>query len=163
VASSFACHLWKIKNNEVAAAQNLNCKVSSQIIKYKSWVLKFENLKSNLSKAGLITDKLHAPTIIEIPTPEGLLIKFEIYQSQTMSAELAKQFPELQSYMGNALHDKSITIRANINETGFHGLITSTKGQWLVEPYCTDKSKDYYCCYWKSNFISNREPFNEKQ
>jgi hypothetical protein len=126
-------------------------------------MLKFEKLKSNLLKAGLINDKPIKPVIIEIPSPDGDVIKFEMYQSQTMSPELAKQFPELKSYMGNAVADKSTTIRANINETGFHALITSTKGQWLVEPYCIRKSKDFYCCYWKSDFKSNREPFNENR
>jgi hypothetical protein len=155
--------IWQLQSNEAVANKIADCKISNQISKYTTWKTNFEKLKNQLATIPIEYAKNQTPIIVEFPDRNGKLIAFKMYQSQTMSAELANQFPDLKSYMGNAVADNSITIRANLNETGFHALLSSTNGQWLIEPYCAGKSKDYYCCYWKSDFKSNREPFNEKR
>lgn len=155
--------IWQLQSNEAFANKISDCKVYNQISKYTAWKTNFEKLKHQLQTIPVEYAKDQLPVIVEFPDRNGKLIAFKMYQSQTMSAELAKQFPELKSFMGNAVKDNSITIRANLNETGFHALLSSTQGQWLIEPYCSGISKDYYCCYSKSDFNSNREPFNEKR
>lgn len=155
--------IWQLQSNEAMVNKIADCKADNKILKYVIWKTNFVKLTKSLENASSLNDKFGKPIIIDIPTTDNTLMAFKIYVAETMNPELAKQFPELKSYMGNAVADNSIKIRIDTNPKGFHALITSSYEQWLVEPICAEKSKDYYFSFLKGDVKSTREPFNEKR
>lgn len=92
-----------------------------------------------------------AKKLIPIPFPDGSEVIFAIEPSHAMSAELARQFPEVRSFRGIAVDsDDSRTLRLDISPSGLHAEITSLDGNTIVAP--TDISEDYLA--GRSRYIS---------
>jgi hypothetical protein len=152
--------IWKSKNNIRVEKKMYQCKISDKIQKYNCWQVQFDKLKNYITKCESSNHTIDK-SIIEVPSPDGSLIKFKIQLSNVMSPELQKQFPDIKSYSGNSITNPSTKIRIDLNESGFHALITANQNQWLIEPYCIN-TKKFYVCYFKSNY-SSTPTFNESR
>ena len=73
--------------------------------------------------------------ILTLPSPDGTFSRFAISESPILAPELAARFPEIRTYIGQGLDDRTATTRFDWTSTGFHGIILSTQGTALIEPY----------------------------
>ncbi len=154
--------LWQ-KKNEASILKNLgSCKSNNKIRKFETWQLNLKRFKKISDKAKSKEFKIEN-IIISLPYVDGLLKHFKIYDSNTMSPELAKQFPNIKSYLGECIEDKLLTARIDLNDFGLHVLINNSQGQiYLIEPYC-NTTNVYYHSYLKSDYNSDRKPFYERK
>ena len=138
------------------------CNANTNISKFDTWQLNYKKLKKQASRAKPQSQKENN-VIIELPIENGIIKKFRIFDAETMSPDLSKQFPEIRSYFGQCVDDKLLSVRLDINDLGFHALVSNSQGlQWLVEPFCKSTTQ-FYCTYHKADYKSEREPFNEER
>lgn len=97
-------------------------------------------------------------TILEIPTPEGNLVRFRIEESPVLAPEVAAQFPTWKNFVGKGIDDPTATASFDVNENGFHGYVLGAGGTFLIDPYSLTDQKNYIV-YYKGTINESREPF----
>jgi hypothetical protein len=140
--------------NETSISNNLE----RQIIPNKYRVLKLdiigiqnflttlpneENARLNLSKA-----------ILSLPLPNGQFVKFSVIGSPIMEQELADKYPEIKTYRGQSIEDKTASVRFDVTPNGFHAMILSAGGTIYIDPYSAGNIENYIS-YYKKDFSVN--------
>jgi hypothetical protein len=85
--------------------------------------------------------------IIELPTKNGVLQSFRVYEASSFAPELQEEHTNIRSYMGQGIEDASAIARFSISDTdGLHAMISSVKNKTIyIDPYTTDRN--YYISY----------------
>ncbi|MFN0014716.1 MAG: reprolysin-like metallopeptidase [Saprospiraceae bacterium] len=65
--------------------------------------------------------------VITLPMPDGGFEDFVIVNDPVMHPELARQFPEIQTFSGYAVNDPATTVRLDVSPQGFNAQILSDK------------------------------------
>ena len=101
-------------------------------------------------------------TIVSFPNANGTLEQFSIYESSVMAPELAAKHPEIQSYVGQGITNRSARIYLTTTIFGLHAMILSDKGTYYIDPFTTDLKG--YMVYNKSSLTTSRSftCFNEE-
>lgn len=71
---------------------------------------------------------------ITLPLPDGTSEAFEVWQAPVMHPELAAQYPEIRTYAGRGLDDRTATVRLDTTPHGFHAMILSTRPVMFIDP-----------------------------
>jgi subtilisin-like proprotein convertase family protein len=86
--------------------------------------------------AGALRDILdRAPAILTIPMPDDSFARFTVYDSPIMEAGLAAKFPEIKTYSGQGMDDKTATIRFDLTPRGFHAMVIAAGGTIYIDPF----------------------------
>ncbi|GJM31351.1 MAG: hypothetical protein DHS20C18_03520 [Saprospiraceae bacterium] len=93
-------------------------------------------------------------TILELPTPDGSNMHFRIWESPVMAPGLAARFPKVKTYIGKGIEDATALLRADLTPQGFHAMVLSHHGTWMVDPYFRE-STSYYKAYAKKDFTTS--------
>lgn len=94
-----------------------------------------------------------------LPLPSGGFGRFRIQESPILEPELAAQFPELKTYVGQGIDDPTATMRADLTPRGFHAIILSASGQIYIDPYSRDADTNYIS-YFKRDFTAADKAFS---
>jgi len=122
----------------------------SKILKHQVFVLDLEALKNTLSSAVNRELGIKSELIIDFPNANGELQPYKIYEASVMHPELSAKHPDIKSYVGIGLEDRTATIRFSTTIFGFHGMIFSGKTQTTyIDPHTKDLK--YYAVYSKNN------------
>ena len=119
------------------------------------YTLNYEAMKTALQAAptrdfsGAISS-----TIVSFPNANGTLEQFSIYESSVMEPALAASHPEIQSYVGQGITNRSAKIHLTTTIFGLHAMILSDKGTYYVDPYTTNLQG--YIVYNKASLTTNR-------
>jgi subtilisin-like proprotein convertase family protein len=106
-----------------------------------------------------ITDRNSTPVLI-IPMPDGSLAKFHVWESSTMAPELAAAYPNIRTFTGQGIDDRTATIKLDFTELGFHAMILSPiSGSVFIDPY-DQQTRTNYIAYYKKDF-KKKEVFRE--
>ncbi|MBC7607556.1 MAG: T9SS type A sorting domain-containing protein [Burkholderiales bacterium] len=143
--------------NKIGPEQLTSQKLSrdSQPTAYMLYALDFDALKQLLQTAPNRTVRSTSNLIIAFPNPEGQLQNFRIYEASVMHPDLAARHPEIKSYVGQGIDDKSAMIRFSVTLFGLHTMTFSgTQGTTYIDPYTTDLHN--YIVYNKSELTTNR-------
>lgn len=97
-------------------------------------------------------------TILEIPTPNGKIMRFRIEESPMLAPNVAAQFPAWKQFVGQGIDDPTATASFDINALGFHAYVLSAEGTFIIDPY-SQTDKDNYIVYYRGS-IGNREGFS---
>ena len=117
----------------------------------------------SLSEASLRVQLSHAPlefteaainsnVVIALPRPDGALERFTVFASPIMAAELAAQFPEIQTFAGQGIDNPAAKIRFDLTPAGFHAQVLSPKGAYYVDPYYHLDTSLYASYFATGNF-----------
>lgn len=90
-------------------------------------------------------------TMISLPMPNGILARFRFVESPVMAPELAAQYPEIKTYLGQGIDDPNAVIRFDFTPLGFHAMILSNNGTVFIDPFSMNET-EYYMSYYRDDF-----------
>jgi hypothetical protein len=91
-----------------------------------------------------------APTTIDLPTPDGSLRSYYIWENGTMDAELAAKFPDIHTYTLQGVDDRSAVGSLEYTPLGLSAHVLSSSGSFYIDPiFHLDQS--VYMSYWRTD------------
>lgn len=117
--------------------------------KFDLFKLNTTALKSLLAQAP---ERFTTPSniVIDLPTNNGELQSFRVYEAPTLAPELQTKYPSIRSYAAQGIDDATATARFSVSDIGVNVAITSAHYSTLyIDPYTQDKS--FYIAYNLSN------------
>jgi subtilisin-like proprotein convertase family protein len=96
---------------------------------------------------------------ITLPTVNGNE-KFTVWETSNFAPELRAQYPDIKSYVGRGVTDKSAYIRFSVSpQKGLSTMVLrANDGAEFIEPYSMDRS--VYVVFDSKTRVRNRLPFN---
>jgi hypothetical protein len=91
------------------------------------------------------------PPVLELPWPDGGTRRFGIEVSPVMEPGLAQKFPEIQTYRGRGLDDRTALARIDRTPAGFHAIVLSSAGTVYVDPWSRG-DRQHYVSYFKRDY-----------
>lgn len=113
-------------------------------------VTTFRNQLANAPKRGNSVNVSNQ--LVYFPDAEGNTKHYRIYEATVMHPELQAQFPEIRSYVGVCVDDKSSVVLFSMTIFGLHAMILSPKGTVLIDPFTSDLNQ--YMVYKKKDAVS---------
>src|SRR5437899_1280781 len=150
--------LWQNVSQVSATKSALQAWVQPQVFKAFSFN---HSLLNPLLAAAPSETKIAAPlskTVIELPMPDGTLARFRFVESPIMAPELAAQFPEIKTYVGQGIDDPAATVRLDRTPAGLHAQILSPSGAIYLDPYYQGDT-NLYACFYKRDYVSPLKDF----
>ncbi len=140
-----------------AAESSIKLTAKKRVIvpeKYRTLQLDTSSILSFLRLApseNRISNRDMAP-IISIPMPDGTIARFHVWESSVLAPELAAVTPNIKTFTGQGMDDKTATIKLDWTEFGFHAMISSAvTGAIFIDPYDIS-TKTNYIAYYKSDY-----------
>ncbi len=94
--------------------------------------------------------------MITLPMPNGTTMNFSIVESPIFEDGLAAKFPNIKTFLGQGVEDRTATVRLDISPSGFHAMIRSKMGTVFIDPY-SQHNTQYAISYFKRDFQKQGE------
>ena len=112
---------------------------------YKMFTLNTSALKSLLAQAPA-RNSGRSNVIIDLPTNNGEIQHFRVYEASVMEPALQAQHPNTRSYAAQGIEDPSAVARFSVSSIGVNVMISSVNYSTIyIDPYTKDKN--YYISY----------------
>ena len=95
--------------------------------------------------------------ILEIPTPEGKLMRFRIEESPVLLPQDAN-FLKWKTYQGQGIDDPTAIVRFDWTSSGFHAFVSGANGAYFIDPYA-ENDRTNYVVYYKEDASFKRSEF----
>ncbi|SRX54240.1 reprolysin-like metallopeptidase [Aequorivita sp. CIP111184] len=133
----------KASSNETQNRQKTFRKTMPQ--EYNLFTLNTSALKSLLAQAPA-RNSVRSNVIIELPTNNGEIQHFRVYEASVMEPALQAQHPNTRSYAAQGIEDPSAIARFSVADIGVNVMISSANYSTIyIDPYTQDKN--YYISY----------------
>ena len=96
------------------------------------------------------------PLQLALPLPNGTTQHFNIVASPIMAPGLARQFPQIKTYAGKGVENRSAYIRLDLTQKGFHAMILNGENTWFIDPYFLNMNSEIYTSYYKKDFHTDK-------
>ena len=81
-------------------------------------------------------DAKNSTTILALPNAEGKLENFKVYENSIMDPALAARYPEIKSYIGIGIDDRTAKVYFSVSPLGFKSMtISADKPAVLLSQY----------------------------
>lgn len=102
---------------------------------FKVFTLDIPALNTQLSIAPMDT-ATDSNVILKFPNPDGGQDTYKIFEAAMMEQALANNYPNLKSYIGKSINDRTQTIRFSVTPQGFDAVTYSGKvGSFFIKKY----------------------------
>ena len=99
-----------------------------------------------------------SPPVLELPTPDGVILKFQLQPSAVMDPQLAAKYPNIKTWKGSCTTDPALQLRCESGAEGFHAWVEGPgRPAFLIEP--VSGTKDLYKVLPK-NALSGKAGWN---
>jgi hypothetical protein len=106
-----------------ATQLKVDASMKGNIKKFALYTLKEAQLRTYLANAPLEFRDNATPLPLDVPLPDGTIETFEMVESPVLSPAVAAKHPEIKTYTGKGLGNKSHTIRLSFTSQGFNAII----------------------------------------
>ncbi len=96
------------------------------------------------------------PSVIALPLPQGGFGRFAIVESPVMAPALQARYPDIRTYGGYGLDDRTATCRLDLTPVGFHALILGSDYSIYIDPYQRG-DVIHYQSYFRKDLTSPKE------
>ncbi|MGV9003342.1 zinc-dependent metalloprotease [Flavobacterium sp.] len=99
------------------------------------------DLKNSLQQAPNRLHSNSSKVTISIPNLQGKMERFQMFEFSNFDQQLQVQYPEIRSYVGQGIDDKTAVLRLSYDPRGVQGMILrANKETEFFEPYSLDGS-----------------------
>lgn len=123
--------------------------------KYQIFELNITALNAVLQEAPLrfSPDANKKEVILSLPFPDGTYQDFKIYNAPLMHPDLAKKYPEIQTFVAHGIDDLTASVRFDLTPHGFHAMVRSGNfDTYFIDPYAKNQTS-HYVCYFKKDYV----------
>ena len=154
-SGGFAQNLWNETTSERLSSLTKMDRASNPL-DFKLYSLNYEALKSQLSIApSRDNQSLVSNVIIQFPNPDGTMSSYRMYEASVMHPDLAARYPDIKSYVGIGIEDKTANLRLSTTIFGMHAMVLSgNKETSYIDTYTKDLQN--YIVYNKSSLRTSR-------
>ena len=154
-SGGFAQNLWNETTSERLSSLTKMDRASNPL-DFKLYSLNYEALKSQLSIApSRDNQSLVSNVIIQFPNPDGTMSSYRMYEASVMHPDLAARYPDIKSYVGIGIEDKTANLRLSTTIFGMHAMVLSgIKETSYIDTYTKDLQN--YIVYNKSSLRTSR-------
>lgn len=117
--------------------------------KYEVFGLDVSGLKTYLRQAPMEFEQSQG-LLLEIPTAEGGLDAYYVFESPVMEAEISARYPSIKSYKAYSKNNGSV-MRFALSSAGFYAAVYSESGEVYIDPYSEENTSDYIVYYTKNH------------
>lgn len=89
--------------------------------------------------------------IIDLPNPEGGYYQFKVWRNSFMSEGLSVKYPNIRTFSGYKIDNKSVTVALDYTEFGFHAMVIDGENTYFIDPY-SNENDGFYTVYYKKNY-----------
>ena len=147
---SFAQNKSTLWNTTTKKASMVPLDVRMQLPENHLFDLNLASLKSNLRNVPSRISNAKSATVLSIPSADGTLERYEIYENSIMEPALAIRYPEIKSYIGVGIDNPNATAYFSVSPLGFKSMVLSPdKSAVFIEPVSADLGT--YTVYKKSD------------
>ena len=150
--------MWKHVPGTPAASKNGH---DAQIKAKTVRAYTLDRAEAAAALAAVPAESASGATVMELPAPDGTLQRFALRQSSVMEPGLAARHPEITTYSGTGLDDRTASIRADLTPLGFHASVRSSSGGWYIDPYY-QRDDSLYVSYYTRDALRD-EAFVERE
>lgn len=93
--------------------------------------------------------------IMQVPMPDGRMVRFRVWETHIQAPELAAKFPTIKTFAGQGIDDPHATIWFDYGPRGFHGQVLTVNGSYYIDPYAVGNTTDYIS-YFRKNLLNNK-------
>lgn len=122
---------------------------------YKVYATNDYYLRNMLGTASKNVDQAE---VIELPTPDGNLRTFKVWNDPMMEQKLADEYPNIQTFTAVALDNHNVTAKLDFTDFGFHAIVFDGSNTFFIDPY-SNKDDGYYMSYYKHDYV---KPLNQR-
>lgn len=72
---------------------------------------------------------------LALPMADGTTQRFAVVESPIMHEDLQSRYPEIRTYLGQGLDDRTATVRLDVVPSGFHAMVFASGRTTLIDPY----------------------------
>jgi len=113
--------------------------------------------KSALKQAPSRTSVSESNTIIQLPSENGKLESFRVFETSTLSEGLRAKYPGIHSYTAKGIDDPTATAQISISPSTVHVMILSGNHPTIyVDPYT--KNNTYFIQYSRNDLAPGQDP-----
>ena len=119
---------WVPKSERKFATKSMDRQIVPK--KYKTFHLDLTELQELLSTAPMrfsAETEVQEPVVLYLPIPNGYMERFQIFDAPIMESGIAAKFPMIHSYAGVGLDDPTASLRFDVTQFGFHGMVISAR------------------------------------
>lgn len=153
---AFAQDPWQATSGNYAPTADL-LPVIPRLERSLAYRLDTDLLRHQLAQAPL--EDLENPdrgSIITLPTPSGISQRFLVVDSPILTDELAARIP-IKTYAVQGIDNPSARGRIDFGTYGFHGIVFSPTGDYVIDPIRRSNIEDYVV-YYRRDAGANPDP-----
>ena len=95
--------------------------------------------------------------ILSLPLPGGGVGRFQLEETPVFHPDLQAKYPQIRSYTGRGLDDRTAVLKCDLTPFGFHGMIRSgTENTVFIDP-AVHGNTEYYVVYNKKDYLRSKE------
>ncbi|MCB0534245.1 MAG: T9SS type A sorting domain-containing protein [Lewinellaceae bacterium] len=118
-------------------------------VKFQAYDLRYDALAQRLAQAPMeFTEAAdRTPLRVELPSADGTIREFKVWESPIMAPELAARYPGIRNFAGIATDGSGATVRMGTTYQGFHAFQFEKDGSvQSIRPYAMGQTR-YYLAY----------------
>lgn len=128
---------------------------NNEVQRFSVYQLDLELIRNTLTSAPHRASEQTSQTLVSFPVGQEEVLDFIIYKAPVLHPDLSAKYPQIESYVGLCVQDKSTSVRFSVTNFGVHAVVFSSKyGTSYVDPFT--KTGHYYMIYKRKDLSTQR-------